>query len=274
MPGRIASLFGDELVIGGFITRFFFIYFFLVKIISPKNNFYFLIIILLYILIFISGERAAFIQVNFGLFIYFIFNLKDISQISLKRVLLISIIPFFIFFTLNNNLKYRYFDLTINTFKSIKEKNLYDEIFFNFYISKKIVKENYIIGSGPRSYLLKCKKITQSVNTQNLQHLCRSHPHNYYIQLLAETGLLGVCFLLIPFVFILIFIFREFIIFFKNKIYVNQLNIILLISVFLNLWPITTTGNFFSNWLSYSIYFSLGLFLAKTQFFNFIIIKK
>ena len=57
----------------------------------------------------------------------------------------------------------------------------------HFLIAKDLFKENPFLGVGP--------KIIFSVTTmKNFKSTlrCTSHPHNTYIQLLAETGILGL----------------------------------------------------------------------------------
>ena len=52
--------------------------------------------------------------------------------------------------------------------------------------SFRIFNQNKIFGSGPRSYRNECE------NYKINRYSCDTHPHNYYIQLLSETGLIGV----------------------------------------------------------------------------------
>ena len=63
--------------------------------------------------------------------------------------------------------------------------------------SLRIFDDNKIFGSGPRSYRNECNKY--KIN----RFSCDRHPHNYYIQLLSETGLIGVSFLILIYIFII-----------------------------------------------------------------------
>jgi O-antigen ligase len=55
----------------------------------------------------------------------------------------------------------------------------------------KMFKDNIFFGQGPNMFRLLCSRNEFYVEPQS----CSTHPHNYYIQLLAETGLVGFSFL-------------------------------------------------------------------------------
>ena len=48
-----------------------------------------------------------------------------------------------------------------------------------------------ILGHGPKLFRFECKNDKYSTGIKP----CDTHPHNFYIQLLAETGLFGFSFL-------------------------------------------------------------------------------
>ena len=63
-------------------------------------------------------------------------------------------------------------------------------------------KEQPLFGFGFKSFRFKCWKMLEKDNeerkiTKEPQRInCSNHPHNYYIQMLAEVGLIGPCFLI------------------------------------------------------------------------------
>ena len=96
-----------------------------------------------------------------------------------------------------------------------------------------------------------------------------THPHNFYLQVLAENGLIGFIILASIFFYISYLILRE--IWqrnINNRSLISDYSIILLVGMFLNLWPIAPSGNIFNNWLSILIYMPLGFY------FYFIKLKK
>lgn len=92
---RISSIFGEELVLGGFFLKFLpfflfiYIYFDLDKILTNKN--YISIFLSLYlIVIYISGSRTS-IALMFLFLLLVIFFIKDFKKICLKSILFLSI---------------------------------------------------------------------------------------------------------------------------------------------------------------------------------------
>jgi len=93
---------------------------------------------------------------------------------------------------------------------------------------------------------------------------CSTHPHNTYMQLLAETGLFGFIFVFLFFIYISYLLIKNFIqIYFFNKRNLSDLEICLLANFFVILWPLTTSGNFLNNWLNIISYLPLGIYLYK-----------
>ena len=103
---------------------------------------------------------------------------------------------------------------------------------------------------------------------------CSTHPHNTYLQLLAETGLIGFLFIFISFFMCLKILLQNFI-FQISKIYLNyelrNNQIAILICLFVTLWPIMPSNNFFNNYISvfYYIPIPLLIFFLKDKFNNF-----
>jgi len=70
------------------------------------------------------------------------------------------------------------------------------------YISAlKMFNDKPIFGIGANLFRFKCNKPKYEIQTRS----CNTHPHNFYIQILAELGIFGFGFLVI-FFYILLFI--------------------------------------------------------------------
>ena len=155
-------------------------------------------------------------------------------------------------------------------FKDLIFFSVENEIFF--YKSLKIFDSNKIFGIGPKMYRLECSKVTYIVDKHidktlsedaMLKYGCNTHPHNIYLQLLAETGLIGFTLIILFFFYISYSIFSIFVnkILLKNKDKYLDLEIFILVSLLIPLWPLIPTGSFFNNWLSVINFLCLGFFI-------------
>ena len=118
-------------------------------------------------------------------------------------------------------------------------------------------KDNKITGVGPRMFI---KMFGEK--KYNLFEGCSTHPHNTFIQLLAETGLIGFIFGLSIFFITIFFITKHLIYkFFRNKIIYNDFQLCLLSAMVISIWPFVPTGGIFNNWLNIIYFFPVGLFL-------------
>ena len=254
--------FNSKLILGGYLSRLLPLLFALVIYNFSKNKkiiiFLFSLIILIDCLVFLSGERTA-----IGILSLFtIMVLLLVSKFKLLRLITISIsITFIVFIALSNtatmdrNVYYtlnqispKSDDTNIPTFFSLNHQSL-------AIASINMYKDNKYIGAGPKQFRVLCDKYVN----QNSNQFCSTHPHNSYLQLLAETGIVGVLFTIIPFIF-LIYIFIKHMInkLFKSKSSLSDYQLCLLICIFLSLWPILPTQNFFNNWINIIYYLPIG----------------
>ena len=269
---RVSSFFGDELILGSFIFRllpFVFLTILLDKKFISKNFGYFLVL-LSFIIIFLSGERVSMILSLFLLIIYFIL-LKENNVIKNLRTIFIGfIIIVLLTLTFSKDYQFRYVTQPLKDLsKSYKVtqdllKN-YDKepriIFFSglhhnlMITSLRIFNENKIFGSGPRSFRNICKDY--KIN----RFSCDTHPHNYYLQLLAETGALGFSLL----IFLYIFVIRESFNTLRKKKQKYKEKLCLIGFYISALWPIIPSGNIFNNWLSIMIFLPVPFYLYLSK---------
>ncbi|MDA8809788.1 O-antigen ligase family protein, partial [Candidatus Pelagibacter bacterium] len=96
------------------------------------------------------------------------------------------------------------------------------------------------------------------------ENSCTTHPHNAYIQILTELGIVGLIFIL-PLTFvvfkillrnILANIFKT-----KSKNQLNDFEVCMIIAIIISIWPLSPSGNPFNNWLSIIIYYPIGFIL-------------
>ena len=122
-----------------------------------------------------------------------------------------------------------------------------------FLATLKTWKSNKIFGNGINSFYTDCHKLASDPNIsleenqypdkENL--LCSNHPHNYYFQILTTTGIAGLFITLLLACLFVFFVFKNLKFIKKN----DTANIILLsaiVSFFLEMFPIRSTGSFYT----------------------------
>jgi len=218
---RVSSFFDDELILGSYMSRLFPIFFGLVIYFEKEiSKFQYIICCMIFIfseiLIYLSGERAAFFYMNLSA-IFILIALKNYRKLRLTTFL-ISLILIFSISILFPNTKQRVFNQTFEQMGLSSDKKLvlfsiqHNEIFKAAY---NIFKDNIYFGVGVKNFRYECK--LDKYNTSNFS--CSTHPHNSYLQLLSELGLIGFFFGIFVLILFSKTIINHFIFKFKNKIY-------------------------------------------------------
>ena len=266
---RVSSLFGDELILGSYLSRIFPIFFGLGIYFFWNNKKYLYVISILFVLtevlVFFSGERTAFFYINLSA-IFMIVLLRNYKIFRLTIFLFSILIIIFLTF-INDHGKKRIIDQTLqemnvnqsNNSKDSKYINIFSKRHNDIYLSSfKIFKDNFLIGVGVKNYRNVCK--IEKYFVENKES-CSNHPHNTYIQLLTETGIIGFLLIFGLFIFLLVNLILHIFGLIKGCPVFNDFEICILASIFLNLWPFVPTGNFFNNWISAIYFLPLGIFL-------------
>ncbi|MDA7605002.1 O-antigen ligase family protein [Candidatus Pelagibacter sp.] len=272
---RVSSFFGDEMILGSYLSRLWPIFFGLSILFFKKQNKLFFILILIFILsevlIFLSGDRTAFFYINFSA-IFVILLSNKLSKLRLftliSSIILLIIISYF-----NPTAKQRVFDQTLDQLnlsnKVIKEEN---EVYIftkahthNYITAYRMFLDNKVLGVGVKNFRIFCddKKYKKS------KFSCATHPHNTYLQILTETGIVGFLFLLFVLIYFCKFLLKQGIYKFKGKYYFTDFEICLLSGIAIYLWPIVPTGSIFNNWLNIVMILPLPfLFWSRTEIKN------
>ena len=136
-------------------------------------------------------------------------------------------------------------------------------------------KDNKIFGNGIKSFRIDCLELDKKdINIEEdmmpgkKNRLCSNHPHNYYLEVLTETGLVGLFFILLIGLFFLIFIFKN-IKFIKTGNLENLVLISSSISLILETLPFKSTGSLFtSNNATYIIIIASIILSYKRNYKN------
>ena len=200
----------------------------------------------------------------FLIFLILIFN-KQTTKFLLPFVLIFSVLFGVIFkfnSEVNTNFTKFYFqivsmvDTTVkgdfkssNTPQYLKEfESFYDTWLMNKYI-----------GGGLKNFRYYCH--TRPNIDKNSKFVCNMHPHNYYLEILTETGLIG--FIIIVSAFFLILyetLFKKY--FSKNSSNFDVVIIPFIFLFFVEIFPIKSTGSFFTTGNATYLFLIMGLLIG------------
>jgi O-antigen ligase len=262
---RVSSFFGDELIMGSYLSSLFPLLFalFLVKK-KKKYEIYFIgvLFILVDVLIFMSGERSAFFFLNLST-VFIIVLIKEYQKFRLFTFI-IAIICIFILSLNSPNLTQRMFKgpaqdmgLIESSKESVIFSSTHDSLIRTAY---NMFKDQPLLGHGPKMFRVICKDQKYAVGISP----CMTHPHNFYVQLLAETGIIGFLFLFSALVCVIYATLRQFkSIIFRKKRPLTDYQVCLFAGILITAWPLTTNGNFFNNWLMIVYSLPVGFYLQS-----------
>lgn len=260
---RLSSFFGEELIAGSFISRFLPVLI-SIYILSFKENSnkYLILIITIFALFssFLSGERTGFVL----LIITFTFTLL-LLNFSKKSYLVIFLSSLLTIVIINSVSPKPIESMFLKTFDQLQERSVIKFLPLSKHheahalSALKMFKNSPITGNGPNSFRYLCDDKKYYVDLG-----CTTHPHQMYIQILTETGIIGFIFMIL-FLFyisqqlfiILVLNFNE-----KNISYLVKSEFFLLLAIFINLFPFLPSNNFFNNWINVMYFLPFGLYLG------------
>lgn len=250
---RLTSFFNDEPIVGSFLLKLTVPTLAIFLLDKNKRLFYLVIILISSFVIVVSGERMPILQYLISIF-FMIFFLKE-KKLSITTLFLTLMIIFYV--VLSNNILSDRYKSTISSINNILFNNNFNNQFenvsvnhylLNFKSGLNIWSNSKIFGNGYRYYNKNCHKYYNEYLIEG----CSTHPHNIYIELLSDYGLIGLSIFSL-FIFSLLFQFF--------KINFNK-NTVGLGFVFIAIsFPLATSQSIFSSYYG-SIYFFI-IFLLK-----------
>ena len=267
---KLSGPFGDELIAGGYLLRFSIFSLFLLPLFYKKisDRFLYLIIPLLICTfiagIILSGNRMPLIMYIFTLLLIIIF------QKQTRKYLIVFIATSLIVFSLTykfnlkvkNNFDNFYFQIN-KMIELIYKKDFQNEKapdhlkdFTSFYNTWKM---NKYLGGGIKNFWYYCA-VEQTLRKNSLT-VCNTHPHNYYLEIMTETGLIGLTIFLIILIQILSITFYQK--YFTNSSLQNNNVIVPFIFLFLcEIFPLKSSGSIFTTNNSTYLFFLIAILIG------------
>ena len=231
---HITGFFNEEKKLGSYLVRFLPLALAVIFWKSEKNKEHLAIGMFLFtgIIVFLSSERTA-------LFLFFVITFAYFPICKNKIKLISSLILVFalLFFT-HDALKFKYTKFTINQMHNnhinrLGENNdnptlkFYSAEHENLsYTSIKIFEENFLFGSGVKTFYHECHKLKKNKlkeltpNKRGNTLLCATHPHSTYFQILSDIGIFGFM-LALYFLYCVILVYCKFFIKICKSIEIN-----------------------------------------------------
>ena len=260
---RPSGVFGKELVVGAFVAYIsvpiIFYYFNKFHNLNLKEKFlYSLIYLFLFTTVALTGERLSFLIFFVSSIIIFIFNTSFKKFIILSMTLVIFLMT--IYFNSSS------FNSRVKDFSNILA-NFYDSSYGRLWESGYLLFEkNKIFGVGLKNYRVDCDNQIDP-RPESIPQFCSSHPHNFFLEILSETGLVGFSIFFIFFVH-LIFYLKDKIKSLKNDEFFKKYSSLLygnILILLIYVWPLKTSGSFFTTWNGSFFWLNLGIALLITK---------
>jgi len=281
--GRLTGPFKDELVPGSFVTKFGFIGF-VFLLIQKKNKLFFSLSVIYLAIIgvvgFASGERMALAQYILGMIIFLLF-LRNFRMLLFLALILCGVIVFSFYklhpvyndYAIIESTHYHQGLIIEKNYKCPKDEDKeckkiinvqpkFIEILKNFKSSAygeiynlniKMFLDNPFTGVGINNYKYVCENFDK-YNKEMQNYNCASHPHNFYLQWLAEAGIISFFIFILYLFYIFIFVLKN------NKNY--NLKIISLTNIIILFWPIMSTGSLIKNWNGVLTFFIIAICIS------------
>ena len=288
---QYTGIFFDEKIAGSYISRLYpllisLIIYFDEDLVKSKyinfKKYISTVFIFSFLTILLSGERssiAIFIISN----IFLMLGIKKYREIIINRYLISGIIiSFFLLNAFANDTFNRVF---FKTYDQLFEDNrinlLSDHHEAHFYTAFRMYEDNKLMGIGPRGFREFCnndkykfiyKSEVQFNNDKTPKKIdknqiyikdydgCSTHPHNLFIQILSETGLIGILFYLIFLFWIYFELIRSL---FLNKLKIDIIAFCALVSICSSFFPILPSHNFFASYINILNFFILSFYFLK-----------
>ena len=193
---------------------------------------------------------------------------KQTRKFFFPFIILLSLISF-LAFTFNLKVKNNFLNfydqfsriatIIINQDYNYKNSPQYLKEFGTFYETWRL---NKFIGGGIKNFRYYCH-LRENIDP-NSKFVCNMHPHNYYLEILTESGLVG--FAVITTFFLIVFYKTFFKIYLTKKSWLKNNEIIPFIFLFIvEIFPIKSTGSFFTTGNATFLFLIIGILIALMQ---------
>ena len=266
---RFSGVFNEELIAGSFISQIGLLILFLNSEIksNKKNAFILIFSLFIFYVILITGERTALLIFIITLF-FILFFKKKLFIFFIVIICLLSTI--FILATKNESINKRFVEVysvvKITPNGTFIEKIKENPWSYHYQAAIELFLKKPISGHGIKSFRVKCletnidkKTIENNVYYKDFR-ACSTHPHNYFLEFLAEQGLIGGIFYIGLIIMIISIIYKK--IKHKKETFLCIAIGSLILAI---IFPFKPSGSFLSTYNASVLFYIFGFFIHSLK---------
>ena len=271
------NIYSDQKLSGGFIQKFSFFFIFISSLfaLNFKNKkiflIYFFSIVFFIISIALSGSRMPLLIYLASLCFIVLIEKKLRKFIPILFFIFSVLIITFIKFAPETVLKKGLLSFYGNTTEIMRlapklfyygtldqQINFAGGYLVTFNSGVQTWKENKIFGSGLKSFRLNCKEGGKAAVWKVYKfQTCNTHTHNYFIELLVDTGIVGVVLIYLIFLIAL----YKFIRMYSKNLHLRNKSMPFFLIIFFEFFPLRSSGSFFTTNNATVIFLMLAIFI-------------
>jgi len=223
----------------------------------------------------LSGNRMVVLLFFGSLFALFIME-KRIKFLSIFSIFVICTSLLFYNTNINTKNKFNYFynqaKLVLINFPYIKDPYLDNKSLHNaqylavFNTGYDYWEQKKLFGNGLKNIRIKCYDLQEKYKKK--YRSCSTHPHNYHLEILGDTGIIGY------FIFLLIcfLILKNYYFFYEKQKLLNVksrfFTLVPFLILLMEFFPIRSSGSFFSTGNSIIIFLMIAIVVSAKNIKN------
>ena len=276
-PSKLSGPFGNELIAGGYIHKFSLFSIFVLPFIKFKKTYLSIVLSVIFLIyitaITLSGNRMPLVLFLLSIFLILLFENKTRKYIPLSLIAVSSVL---LIIYKNNSIVKESFDSFIGNSSSMINIFVVENITKSSKIPEKKIPVYYqemktfygtwmmnkYIGGGIKSFRHNCPK--RKILSHNERTTCNTHPHNYYLEILTDIGLIG---LIISCLIFILTIYNSLIknYFLKTRKSINIISIPFIFIFISEIFPIRTSGSFFTTATATFIFIMIAVIISLSK---------
>ena len=276
-PSKLSGPFGNELIAGGYIHKFSLFSIFVLPFFKFKKTYLSIVLSIIFLIymtaIILSGNRMPLVLFLLSIFLILLFENKTRKYIPLSLIAVSSVL--FVIYKNNSIVKDSFDSFIVNSSSMI---NIF--VVENITKSSKIPENripvyyqemktfygtwmmNKYIGGGIKSFRHNCPK--RKILSHNERTTCNTHPHNYYLEILTDIGLIGM---IISCLIFILTIYNSLIknYFLKTRKSINIISVPFIFIFISEIFPIRTSGSFFTTSTATFIFIMIAVIISLSK---------